>query len=1388
MKSISRLLLCLLLFTAFVSLPHVSSAQCLLTGFTEPSVTQNASPPCGPTFSSYNVGPGTQTSFQVLNGGSYTFSTCPSSWDTELTGRSAANTQLFYNDNSGPICATTRASATWTATYTGSAFVVLTRSGCGLGSTSGGVSAVLQFRQNNNLAFTSPSTDMCPGQTRTLTATPAGGTFTGLGVSGGVFTAPSSGSSLITYTFGNCQVQQTINIITPQQAPTGVTASPSTICGSQQSVLTANGGQVGTGGSYQWYAGGCANGPSLGSGSSITVTPTSTTTYFVRITGDCSTTACVSTTVTVNTGSTAPTSISTSNNNFCPGGSATLTRVGGTLGTGATWRWYSGVCCTGSIGSGNTLTVSPTTTTTYHVRAEGGACGNSNEASITINVNTPSTAPTSIASSNGTLFCNGLGTTTLTVQGGALGTAADWYWYSASCGGTFISSGTNSITVNPTSSTTYFVRAEGACPPPSGCAQVTINVSNGLAITSIDKTDVTCNGANDGTATVNATGGVSPYTYQWNPGSGGATRTGLAPGTYDVTVTDAVGCTVAGSVTINQNPPLVVTNVTKTDISCNGSNDGTITITATGGSGTLQYSINNGSTFQSSNVFTGLGLGSYTIIVIDDSLCLATYNSNPVVINQPAPIVFGITSTTDASCAGVNNGSITVSASGGTGGYQYSLNGSPFQIGSTFSNLAAGSYTVYVQDNSGCLDSASTTLVNLSSVTLTVDTTYNVSCAGAADGGFEVTLTNGVAPFEYSINGITFQSSGAFAGLSGGTYTVLGRDAAGCQDVVQITISEATPLVVTVDSVTNLSCNGAGSGAIYISVTGGTAGTVPTFSPLAGNTRSGAGLNSGTFSQLSNGALTGRPAANGTCCSAQDPPTDVYEFTVDASGSYTITNDYTTIFDGFLLLYTDPLDWTQNPPTTFVDGNDNCTNFLNSCVTVNLNSGQTYYLVTTRATGTNTTETWNTTFTGPGQVLEVTGTTTGYTYQWSNGDITQDIENLGAGSYTVTVTDGNGCTSTATATITQPLPLTVSLANLAEVRCNGGTDGEIDITVTGGTPPYTFNWSNGTQTEDNTNLTAGTYDVTVTDANGCEVLDTYTLTEPTAIVVTGVVVDASCGASSNGSIDVTVTGGVAPYTYFWSNGASTQDITGVPGGVYNVLVTDSRGCVSSSSFTVGGGAAFVVTVDSITNIPCFGDTTGEIFISVPAGTYTYTWSNGDTTQNLINVPAGSYSVTVDDGSGCLAIASATITQPAPFVASGVVTNIDCNGNANGAIDVSVNGGTPPYTYLWSNAATTQDLTGLSAGTYTVTVTDDNGCTAEYSGTITEPTALNVQGAVSDVSCNGGNNGVINLSTSGGVPAYTYLWSTGATSSSLFNLAGGVYTVTVTDANGCEELM
>jgi hypothetical protein len=275
------------------------------------------------------------------------------------------------------------------------------------------------------------------------------------------------------------------------------------------------------------------------------------------------------------------------------------------------------------------------------------------------------------------------------------------------------------------------------------------------------------------------------------------------------------------------------------------------------------------------------------------------------------------------------------------------------------------------------------------------------------------------------------------------------------------------------------------------------------------------------------------------------------------------------------------------------------------------------------------------------------------------------------------------------------------------------------------------------------------YNVVITDANGCSVSTGATISGPSAaLLATGVVSNVSCNGGNNGAINLTVSGGTAPYTYAWSNGAATEDITGVTQGSYSVVVTDANGCTFNTSFVITQPAAALTLQSAIvSNVSCFGGSNGSINITIVGGTppYTFSWSNGAATEDLVNVGAGTYTGIVTDANGCSITANATITQPASLISvtSAVVTNVSCFGGANGSVNITVAGGTPPYTYNWSNGAITQDLSNVGAGTYTGVITDANGCTFTASVNVTQPAALAANVVVTNVLCAGSSTGVPN---------------------------------------------
>ncbi|HEY1062014.1 MAG TPA: SprB repeat-containing protein, partial [Daejeonella sp.] len=421
--------------------------------------------------------------------------------------------------------------------------------------------------------------------------------------------------------------------------------------------------------------------------------------------------------------------------------------------------------------------------------------------------------------------------------------------------------------------------------------------------------------------------------------------------------------------------------------------------------------------------------------------------------------------------------------------------------------------------------------------------------------------------------------------------------------------------------------------------------------------------------------------------------------------------------------------------------------------------------------------------------LTVTGGTAPYSYSWSSGQTTEDISSLSAGSYIVTVTDSTGCTATDTILITQPLAALTLSSTQANINCFGESTGAINLTVSGGTAPYSYSWSSGQSTEDISSLTAGSYTVTVTDSKGCTATETITITQPLAVLaIASTQTNVNCFGESTGAINLTVSGGTAPYSYTWSSGQSTEDISSLAAGSYTITVTDSKGCTATETILITQPLAALTLSSTQTNINCFGESTGAINLTVSGGTapYSYSWSSGQSTEDISSLAAGSYTITITDSKGCSATETILITQPlAALTLTTTQTNINCFGESTGAINLTVSGGTAPYSYSWSSGQTTEDISSLAAGSYTITVTDSKGCTATETILITQPlAALTLSSTQTNINCFGESTGAINLTVSGGTAPYSYNWSSGQSTEDLSSLTAGSYTVTVTDSKGC----
>ncbi|PLW93215.1 MAG: hypothetical protein C0592_06765 [Marinilabiliales bacterium] len=430
--------------------------------------------------------------------------------------------------------------------------------------------------------------------------------------------------------------------------------------------------------------------------------------------------------------------------------------------------------------------------------------------------------------------------------------------------------------------------------------------------------------------------------------------------------------------------------------------------------------------------------------------------------------------------------------------------------------------------------------------------------------------------------------------------------------------------------------------------------------------------------------------------------------------------------------------------------------------------------------------------------ITVWGGTTPYYYNWSNTEASQDIDDLPSGTYTVTITDDNSCTSTISVTLTDPPQLTLGVTS-TDNNCYGDILGSVDVTVGGGTLPYSYSWANSDYLlswteEDQDSLQNYMYYVTVTDANGCTLNDSAEVTSPDELQLSFTHNDVTTNGGSNGSINTNISGGVTPYLFSWSNGATTQNLTNIPAGWYILTVTDAHSCTIIDSVFIAEPANPLMVNLSATRVTCFGGSDGTVTAEAAGGTapYTYLWSNGNTTTFIDSLPAGFYSITVTDYYSNTTSDTIEVLQPDNFVFTDTIIDVSCYGLSNGEIDVTITGGTSPYYYEWLNsdyvlAALTEDISNMPADIYTLLLEDTMGCKATQTFTINQPDELELDLTVTDAYCYDGSSGAISSTVAGGTPNYAYLWSTTDITADISNIPAGTYYLTVTDDHNCFKM-
>jgi len=917
---------------------------------------------------------------------------------------------------------------------------------------------------------------------------------------------------------------------------------------------------------------------------------------------------------------------------------------------------------------------------------------------------------------------------------------------------------------------------------------ITIDQPGAISIISASTEFATCNNTsmNNGSINIiNVVGGTAPFDYEWTNGLGqvfSATQdvSSLVAGDYGLKITDSNNCETFFGFVIYDG---FLLEGSTNDVTCNQAQDGNADLTITVDDITdLGTALTNGeitirwfegpthlNIFDNQISATGLGPGTYTAIV--DYVNRACVQSIDLVIGQPSALLIGSITTIDVECKNEATGSITVEGIGGVNtNYQYRLNGGSFQPDNAFSGLVAGTYSVEIQDENGCITSPDAVTINqpLTGVILNSVDITSVTCNGDADGTAELDLTEDNNPNliirwkDANGNVIDNSNTDELVGLSGGAYSVEVEVTEGPLTCIrQQNFSIFEPAVLTLDiDIQDVPCPAGGNGNITAEPIGGTA-------PYDIVLRQG-----------SNIAQTLVDVANAS-------------FVITVAGTYSVevtdTNGCEVESGELTVNIPDPLN------VSVISSTD----------------------VACQGESTGSVE------------VDVTGGTPDYGYTWRNSSnvdvaITQNLSGVPADTYTLNIIDANNCSfnDVAIVTITEPATTFTIDGVASEVTCNGFTDGEIDVTLTLGAHPTSFleyNWVKAGDplftsiAEDLTGLTPGTYTLTVTDIFSCSKSKSFDVTERLVINLNSVKDDIQCNGDNTGSITIGPTGISNTFTIKWFQGvneltaeAGNTTIQNLVAGFYRVLVTDDIGCEVDETFLIEQPDVLTAT-ETVTNIKCKGDDNGTISLLIEGGTapYTVVWEKGgiffSNATDLTDLEPGTYDLTIEDDNNCTPLSkSIVITEPATvYNLDANITEIICHDAFDGQIELLINadpGHPSNYNIVWTKDGTPfinnqTTISGLGAGSYMVEVTDANDCVKTMDFVLANPDPITFNPTTSAITCSEREDGSISITPAGGHGNYTVQWFKDntlqpSTNFQLADLGEAQYKIELTDDLGC----
>ncbi len=867
-------------------------------------------------------------------------------------------------------------------------------------------------------------------------------------------------------------------------------------------------------------------------------------------------------------------------------------------------------------------------------------------------------------------------------------------------------------------------------------AMLTVNLSFSQ-ITVIQ--DVKCNGDTNGSLLAIPNFGVPPYSYIWSTGNMTTGISGIGSGLYSVTVTDASLNSLVYSYVLADPPSLNISLDSLKNVECKGLSTGFLYVNVSGGTPPYTFSwIRNGLLYASSEDITGIPAGSYEITVTDNNLC--QFTSSYVITEPPTGMSISFVKA-DVTCNGGNNGSAIAIVSGGNGSLSYTWSNG--MISPNISTLTSGIYTVTVTDSQFCQTTGNVTILQ-PEYPIEITTVKNdINCFGDATGSIEIVHisgANGPIFYNWSNGGITEK----IENLTAGMYSVTITDNNLCTGVKFIPVMQNSAINISY-TITPSDCDGHNNGAISLTANGGV------------------------------------------------PPYSYHWREIHFDSTYTTPNISNVRGGDYLLTITDTLgciftDTLTIPNQYIVPVNISYASYVCNGLQggVSINAPQADSLYYFRYS-------WSSTYNNGFFV--------------TNDSVFSSGTSFLAGSYTITVTDlQNTCANYFDLTINQSAtPLTVAEI-VQHNQCFENANGHIQLFPTGGDPlpSYQVTWSgpNGytSQAFSISGLVVGDYHYVLSDDGACIVHGTVRI-EP-VIPVQGHIAHENilCYGQSTGSAHALFSGGTGNLHYQWSNGQQTAEINNIPAGNYTVTVTDSLGCSKTGGVAVLQPADITISNDVLTDVSCFGNNDGAIYLTTAGGigNLQYSWlldgmSYYQITEDISSLTAGTYQVTVSDSVGCTETASYVVNQPEETLFPDSVHTISCNNGADGYWSIEPIGIYHPYIAYFSTGDTISTdtvpvfaISGLSAGMYSCNIISVNGCEWNFSLYLEQPLPITVGLAnIQNVICKGDSTGSISLdAVHGGTAPYTYLWNNGMSTNPILGVPAGIYNVTISDSKNC----